>query len=319
MTTFDASIMDRVHEMLFDVLLAARRTSRVRWQIATPGGYAGAAYLDHQWLTLDFALGPARPSSLSRPDPLFRLLHWNAALPGLSKFVIWPNDRYLRLRSEILVDAQTPYEDRLRRICLDLDSAFRVFDDRPCDTGRTQTLESPDAPSCTCVDIESLCRDADLPIHRGVDGAVTTASAIDESTRIRLEPTTESGLRLSADLPTPDETGHHQCRAIALMLLLATASIRMVRAVARPKGDRKVVSLEIEFPHKADAADVAEARAALSIAIAHSSAEARFLQYEELAHRYLARQGFGAPLESEGFSEKEGATQWSQQLQTSST
>ncbi len=315
----DTHAPDRVHDALSDVLPTVMRTARTRWQFATSDGHRGAGVIDDDWFTLDVNLGAAGDGRSPWPGTLFNLLQWNAALPGLSKFAIAPHDRSLRLRSEIMIDGQTPYEDRIRRICTDLDSAFRIYVDRACDGGPTLEPAAAGSLIAASADIESLCREADLPVHRDVNGQLTTASAMEESVHIGLEPTAETGLRISTDLPARADGTHGQRRAVALLLLLATASVRMVRAAARPKKDRTIVSLEVEFPRTPSVAELIATRAALSIAHAQSSAEARLFQNEDLAHRYLACQGFGTPLESVHLSKKKGDPSWSQQLQTSST
>jgi len=241
--------------------------------------------LDRDWLLL------YRP--VSRVIPRTRLLdlsRQNARLDGLMKFACLPGLR-VEVRAEIPLDAELDLERQI-------DATVRGFD-RACAALRRMALKpapaqtsEPDAePSGPENELAVLCSEIGVGFTTRDDGALSVElpGAVGVCGRARLEQPSGAarGFRAELDLGECGGLGPESLEALGVLLLAASATVRLGRAVVRSGPDGEVAGVEVHWPGGVNPQALEHALGALAAAGRFFGREVNALRDQSVARAYL--------------------------------
>ena len=236
-----------------------------RWDFAR-GGVRIAACLADSWLAM-------KSPVVSDASPR-ELLARNAALPGLVKFA---RDG----RGEIVACAQIPIDDApsapqlIREACAGFEIAASPF---------SAVQEMPASPA----DLTALCAEAGWNFTARSDGSLAVelecrGAFIQASLVARGE-----GVHVFVELADCEESQTESVSAICALLLTAASAVRLARPAIESRDGKLAPRFEVAFSKMPDAAQLAHALSALSVACAACAEEVAALQNPNVAGEYLA-------------------------------
>lgn len=234
------------------------------------------------WLILSQSCAPLMEGSFKG----WELIRWNAHLPGGFKYVLL-NGSHLELRAEIPVDEETDVIEHLRRTWLELTQVALLQGSNRVRANLPEISQA--GSSLTIEQIKKLCEDANWPANERASGVAVTLEArgfwqalIEES---------PGGIRVSAELLGPQSLSEAACEALALFLLSAGRTIRMVRPVCLTRDGTSWVQFEACLPRPLSTTDLRHALAALSVACNLCGREIPLLAGEAAAQEYVLVRG----------------------------
>jgi len=273
----------------------AKQRGPGRWTASLHNGrpIQVSAACDDDWLLL--AAQPQGRENAWRKDTadLPGLLAWNSRLPGGGRWAVAPGERAAHLRADIRLSSAVDLASRVRDTCDAFLAAARMAEgeDVPQENSADGVIAQADHPAGTA-DLGRLCIAAGWEHRERSSG--TVAVSLEAATGFYQATVEEraSGL-VSASVAMATREGLPvRCRqARALLLLQATAVVRMVRAAEAGNG-RTVERLEVTFMGIPAPAELQDALAALSVACRLCGEEARALEDESLAGEFLQIHGW---------------------------
>jgi len=278
MSWWNGSEEDNVAAALTKVAGPVTEKGAGRWSVSLWNGavHPVEARLDDGWLALQAAGWDHRVAP-------WDLLRANAGLTGLARFVLEEVPSVTTLQAEIPVGGDDlPAE--LEAACAGLRQALELEPDAPA---------APPSPPEDRPDLARLCAEAGWPFEERDGGTLSVElETADMPLRARLEDEADGGLRLQAALLQTQTLGSPGRQAVATALLATSATVRMVRAYAAEEGDEVQTGFEVRLSCAAEPATLDHALAALSVSCGLCVLEARALQEETLAQRYLEVRGY---------------------------
>jgi len=267
------------------------------WRFELPEAEAAqaTAELVPDWLLLRQTL--ANGTSRDWRDPVLwgHLLCLNDGLEGGAKFCIDGQGRGLSLAAEIPLaqDAEAALQSRLAAACDGLGCGVRRIAAGPA-MGQTEprAAVSPQAAEA----LAPLCEQSGWGFERRPSGQWAVRLEVpDAFFQAQLEPTAAGGARLVLCHALADAPEDGCRRAVELMLLLASATVRMVRPAATATPEGLAYCWEVPWAGLPEGWEIARGVSALSVACGLAGREIRLLGEDpRLAREYLAAGG-GSP------------------------
>ena len=258
------------------------RAGRGPWRLALANGrpFEVSAVVDAvgEWLQLDAPAGGGQDAGR-----LWDALVVNGRLAGAAKLALAAEG--LRLRAEMTLHRGDVLAARIASACCGFKDALSALDGGPGAAARIDTGPEPPAAD----DLAAACREAGWSVSERANGLV----AVDLECARRfhqalLRPRGSGGALAAVELIRAAALPAAGRAAIAALLLAATARVRLARAAAEEEGGRVWARLEVAFESTADATDLDHGLSALAAACSLAGDEARVLQHEGVAARYLA-------------------------------
>jgi hypothetical protein len=269
------------------------QTGRGRWELALVNGksVSATAMLLDGWLSIDVPV-----SDLINHADLWKLLMLNASLVGLSKFVLMPDHRSVRLRCDISLEQDddefatnlvTGSTTRVQEACMDMKSALARFQDQK-PGGSVKLNPAFDNQEVATPDhLRRVCEDVGWKFTERASGKyVVDLEAPGEFFQATVEQRS-AGARVSAEvarLNAPAESSRH---ALAMLLLRAGALVRMARPAIEEDESQIGARFEVVFRELPRAFELAHALSSLSVACTLCGREAKAVQDEIIAKEYL--------------------------------
>ena len=216
----------------------------------------------------------------------WELVRRNVHLPCGFKYVLL-NGSHLELRAEIPVDEETDVIEQLSRTLPELSQVALL------QGSSDATANLPEVPptgsSLTIEQIRKLCEDAQWSVNERTSGLAVTLEA--RGFWQALIEETPGGVRVSIELLGPQSLSETACEALALFLLSACITVRMVRPVGVTHDGNSRVQFEACLPQRLSSTDLHHALAALSVACSLCGREIPLLAAEAAAQEYLLVRG----------------------------
>jgi len=279
-----------IEPFLEALAVEARATAPWRWELSVrrkrAGRMSGQARREGDWLVLDLE-APSRAAGAEPED----LLRRNAGLDGVGRLVVLAGERRPRLRAEL------PVEELADRLAAGLETSRQAFDravdalagvEEPAGAGRPEGADDADAAKA----LAAAAEESVWPVRWGADGAGAVDVGRRDAPRRAELRAHGRGFRAALELADPAGYGTAGRRALALLLLAASASVRLVRAVAREGEEGRRLGFEVGESAPATEVAVDRALCTLSLAAQLAAREAEDLAAEPLADRYLASLGW---------------------------
>ena len=277
MNSWNGSEEETVAAALAKVAGPVTEKAAGRWSVSLWNGavHPLEARLDDGWLALQAA---ARDPQAAPWD----LLRANTGLAGLARFVLEEVPAVARLQAEIPVGGgDLPAE--LEAACAGLRQALELDSDTP----------AAPAPPQDRPDLARLCAETGWPFEERDGGTLSVElETAGIPLRASIQDEADGGLRLQAALLRTRTLGSPGRQAVATALLATSATVRMVRAYAAEDGDEVQPGFEVRLSPAAEPATLDHALAALSVSCGLCVLEARALQQDALAQRYLEARGY---------------------------
>jgi hypothetical protein len=270
------------------------RVGQGEWNFILNNGSAllvGARACEH-WLHLD---APLRCDAAQGLDA-WQLLKLNRGLGGLSKLaLLQPGHTPLRVRSEIPLDEDVDLQRRVGEACAGLKSAAgRLHGEEKEELTRIDSLATAEGPKEEQggAELGALCAEAGWKFTERTQGKL----AVELETRTGfyqaiMEESAGGAVSVAVEVASDDVLGENSRRAIGMLLLRASAEVRMARAVVRDKGEGSAARFETLFQTRPCAAEVNHALSALAVACGLCGEAAEAMRDEAVAGNYLAAQG----------------------------
>ena len=239
-----------------------------RWEFVRRGVRI-AACLDDSWLLMK--------SSVALDATPRELLARNAALPGLVKFA---RDG----RGEIVACAQIQIDDApsapqlIREACAGFEIAASPFSAVP---------ETPASPA----DLPALCAEAGWNFTARSDGSLAVELECRGAFMQAALIARGEGVHVFVELADCEESQTESVSAICALLLTAAGTVRLARPAIVSRDGKLAPRFEVAFSKMPDAAQLAHALSALSVACAACAEEVAALQNPNVAGEYLAQIG----------------------------
>lgn len=279
---------------------SAKQVGAGRWQFALTNGATlhAEASMEQDWLLLDAAMPkpPAGPAADDAPGAWDLLLR-NAALAGGAKFVFLPRRRAAHVRAEIPLDVRATIARRLRRACRGCKAALGEYRGHTAHKGPSRRRASAKRPGPKDKDgaLAELCTAAGWDFAERAPGVLTVELDVPgDAYHALLARRTGRRVAVAVELASCSRPSEATRLALGLMLLTASGMVRMARAAAEAVEGRTATRFEAVLHHTPAPGELAHALSALSVACRLCGREARTLQDETVAQRYLSVRGWSS-------------------------
>lgn len=236
--------------------------------------------LEDDWLLV------SRPLNLVIPRTRrLELSRRNADLGGLVKFAGLPGRR-VEVRAEIPLDAELDLGQQIDATVRGFDRASAALRRAAPEPGPAQESQRDAEPAA---DLAALCTELGVAFTERDDGAliVELPGATGLCGHARLEQPSRTGFRAGLDLGNCDGRGPESQEALGVLLLAASATVRLARAVVRPGADAETVAVEVCWPTAARGQALEHALAALTTVGQYFGREVDAICDRSVARAYL--------------------------------
>ena len=254
-------------------LITCRATARrpVHWR------------LEDDWLLLSRPLNRVVPRTRG-----LELSRRHASLDGLVKFTCRPGRR-VELRAEIPLDAELDLEQQIDAAVCGFDRAGAAL--RRAVPGPAPKSQPDAEPAGPGVDLAALCAEIGVTFTTRDDGAlsveVPAASGVCGHARLAPASRAGGGFRAGLELGECNGLGPESQEALGVLLLSASATVRLARAVVRPGADGEMVGVEVYWPTATHARALEHALGSLARAERYFGREVNAICDRSVARAYL--------------------------------
>jgi len=238
-------------------------------------------WLENDWLLVD---SPAPGGS--RAEAAWVLLERNRLLPGIARYVLPPGHGTPRVRAELPVDGSVDSTMWLREAwhAIAHQNVGRPGVDEPV---RSAEPGSEASHETSAEDLLRLCGELGWSTRRQRDGQLAVDLASRRESGQVVITTDGAHVRVAAMLGRTDGCTAASREAIALLLLLVSGLVRLVRAVRLDEGSSGAAGLAVVLPAPVGVEALEHARAAISVACDLCGPEAGLLQDDTTAVQFL--------------------------------
>jgi len=271
---------------------AVRRAGRQRWDFALSNGspVAVSARIQDEWLVMHAPL-------TGETGNWWDLLRLNGRINGSAKFALAGRTQPICLRAEIPTDEEVDVRLRLHEGCNVFQFALERFHTgQGIRSRRAKTsakMSKPDHGS-NGFDLQALCEGTGWPFNQREDGTLafdlSNLSARESFHQALARTHTKGRVSVSVELTTCPDLSSASRRALSLMLLRASGSVRGVRAAVETRNEAEVVRFEVVYASPPSPIEFEHALGALAVACDLCGAETVALQDEAIAKTYLRLQ-----------------------------
>jgi hypothetical protein len=207
----------------------------------------------------------------------------NDSLAGGARFALDVHGLGLHVRTDVVMLEEALLVDRIRWALVGLGQGSSAL--RPSDHHDHATITQ--AASAAEVNLDELLRETAWQCtERGMDEFVVELDAVSAPpARIKRN---ESGIAISVELIRSNVMTEPSQQALAIFLLTAGSTLRLVRAYAAGVDDQRSFGFQVSLAASAVAEEIDHALAALSIAHRMCAREANVLLDEAAARCYMA-------------------------------
>ncbi len=261
------------------------------WEMTLRNASASTIHvrLIEDWLQIDAKIGsPVRNSNI------WSMLRWNGLLEGAAKFALNISDGSMAVQAEIPLDREAAVAPDLDATLSGFERAsILVHDDSGCEANiQSRAVSIPSRQKPPLVVHELLADAAWSYVERPGGIFVVDLESKGDFRQALIEVRADGSLRASVELARWESQVPVSCNALALLLLMASGAIRMVRPMVENRGNEIDARFEIRLSSNANSALLGRGLAALSVACRHCGREAVILNNERIAEQYLAVRGF---------------------------
>lgn len=252
------------------------------WRFSLSNGKSGPfrGRLDEGWLMLRAPIHPPHDTSL------WSLLRTGSDLDGSAKIAIRSGDRAPDLRADLPLDGGVDLEARVKATCSGLAAALGLLD------GHKPAAPAAGTSGADGRDLGALLKEAGWSFTERDGGArIVDLETPRGSYRAEVTGREAFGVRMAAPLAHAGTLSNASREAIGLLLLTASACLRLARGAVVPAQRGLTLRLEVVFPETPSATEIDHALAALSVGCAHFGPESEALLEEDLAVKYLLARG----------------------------
>jgi len=280
---------------------SVKRADDSRWEFSLANGkpLGVSACLIEDWLVFDALI----TNRITR-GAWWDLLRLNAAVDGLSKFVLTPDEdsQNLHLRAEIPLQEDEDSGDecanktdgglttRVLETCAGLKAAFRSFRGESFVEHQVpasfETLEGRDPKPAE--ELRRLCGDSGWRFIERSEGRLMIELDVRRGFYQAAVEQRPAGAEIVVEIASSDALTETSRQALSLLLLGTGALVKLARPSIVQTGEQVSIRFEVKFVSTPTAAELAHAFSSLSVACALSGQEARVLQDEATARDYLA-------------------------------
>lgn len=145
-------------------------------------------------------------------------------------------------------------------------------------------------PGGTLAEIAALCTEAGWKCNVRPDGAVVVNLDVGGALyKAKIGKSVKRGFRISVDIVSTKSWKTESIQALSLLLLKASASVKMARAsLIRNNGTGHSVLFEVCLPNQPTAEEMKHALCALSVLVRFFGSEVRAMDNKNIARAYLA-------------------------------
>jgi hypothetical protein len=250
------------------------------WQCVVKNGtrLPLTASFDDGFLQLAYRPDAIRKTSVALEDAML----YNKSLAGGVKLAVDPSSNDLHLRTDIVVLDELQLRDRLEWALEGFHDGYRLLKS----PASLKDLCTSQAVSVSVADLAELLRDCNWPCaERGQNdySADLDASGAPPA-NIRMN---ENSLVVSVDLLRCNAAADITRQALAIYLLTASYSLRMVRACAERADEQICFGFHVSLPFTPVVEEIQHALAALSVAYRTCAQETSVLLHDAAAQLYL--------------------------------
>ena len=251
-----------------------------------------SASLDADWLGFEAVL-PAKRGDGMDAEGLWRLLVWNGRIGGGARYTAVPGSGRVCVRADVPVCAGVDVSARVKEVCAGLAAAHHRY--RSGGKRKRGGVGSKDDGSTAAGErVSELCRSAGWETTDRSSGEVLVELEVPGSfQQARATVGGDGGVVFGVRLLDGSDLCGASRGAVALMLLSASRTLRMVRATAEA-GAEGAVGFEVALGPGAGSAEAGHALCALSVACRDCSEEAEALCEASLAEQYWEVCGWSA-------------------------
>ena len=269
------------------------RTGRGRWELELVNGksVSATAMLLDGWLSIDAPVS----NQIDHAD-LWRLLTLNASLVGVSKFVLMPDHRSVRLRCDISLgedddefeaDVVSTSATRVREAFVGMKSALaRFHDEKPSGSVKSKR-DFDDHEAAKPEHLRRVCEDTGWKLTERSAGKFVVDLEVQSGFFQATVEQRSVGAHVSAEVARWNALAESSRHAVAVLLLRAGALVRMVRPAIEEDESQIGARFEVVFRKLPRAFELAHALSALSVACSLCGREAKAVQDENIAKAYL--------------------------------
>lgn len=276
---------------------AVRRAGRQHWDFALSNGrpVQVSARIQDEWLVMHAPL-------TGETGNWWELLRLNGRINGSAKFALAGRTQPVCLRAEIPTDEEVDVPLRLHEWCHAFQFALERFHagqgvrSRSSKTAakRPTKTSKPDHHGAGGFDLQALCEGTGWSFNQREDGSVafdlTDLSARESFHQALARKCAPKGVSVSVELTACSDLSSASRRALSLMLLRASCSVRGVRAAVETRDHAEVVRFEAVYASPPSPTEFEHALGALAVACDLCGAETGALQDEAIAKTYLRLQ-----------------------------
>ena len=277
-----------------------------RWEFELVNGktLGVSARLVDDWLLMEAPLA----DRLAR-DAWWELLRLNAALQGISKFVVTRGSRSAHVRADVPLPGDEDPEggcasefdgaltNRVLEACAGLKAALRSFrGERASDPVISAPPETPQGRAEDGIEaLRRLCGAAGWPFIERSSGKLMVDLDVRSGFYQAAVERRAEGAHLTVEVARAEGFRETSRQALGRLLLETGARVRLARPSIDERQDQIVLRFEVRFATMPTAVELSRAFASLSVACAMSGREARAIQDDAIARSYLAMIGGLAP------------------------
>ena len=248
--------------------------------------------LDGDWLLLHRPVRRVIPRT-----QLLDLSRRNAGLDGLVKFACLPGRR-VEVRAEIPLDAELDLELQINATVRGFDRANAALRRTAPKPGPAQTSQPDLEPAGPLDELAALCSGSGVAFSTRDDGALSVelpgVAGVCGHARLEQPRGAGGGFRAGLVLGECGGLGPEPMEALGVLLLSASATVRLVRAVVRPGPDGEMAGVEVEWPGSVNDRALEHALGALAAAGRFFGREVNAICDQVVARAYLDSSALGA-------------------------
>jgi hypothetical protein len=290
-----AKYVQPIHECFSQWGEIIQHSNEPQWIIASnrTSNLSLRANLIENWIQISADTGAVAGHSL-----IWSVLHWNGELDGAAKFSLGPASRSIGVQAEIPLDNEASIIPDLSATLAGFEQATSLVhnpsgleSDLKTNTNAQSVCEGAERVSAQS--LQQILAEAGWPFTERSGGSyMVELDSKDDFHQALIKAEPDRSRRASVELAVWEAPAPVSKAALAVLLLTAAGTIRMVRPVVEDFGDRIAARFDIRFSPDASPALVDRGLSSLSVVSRFCGREVIVLNNMRIADQYLAVRHF---------------------------